>query len=79
MSGQKVSKPSEVSAGVNGSQDAGEVVVRVDRVSKNGSLLLNVGPRGDGSIPEPAVEVLETVGGWIDARMARARSSSTNW
>ena len=34
MSGQKVSKPSQMSAGVNGSPDAGEVVVRVDRVSK---------------------------------------------
>jgi len=30
-----------------------------------GNLLLNIGPRGDGSIPEPSVEVIETVGRWL--------------
>lgn len=30
-----------------------------------GNLLLNIGPRGDGSIPEASVKVLETVGDWL--------------
>jgi len=37
----------------------------VDRVSKNGQLLLNVGPRTDGSIPEGAKRVLATIGAWL--------------
>jgi alpha-L-fucosidase len=36
-----------------------------DIVSKNGNLLLNVGPRGDGSIPEAARGTLLAVGGWL--------------
>jgi alpha-L-fucosidase len=31
-----------------------------------GNYLLNIGPRGDGSIPEPSVHVLETVGAWME-------------
>jgi alpha-L-fucosidase len=31
-----------------------------------GNLLLNVGPRGDGSIPERSVHVLDAVGQWLD-------------
>jgi len=30
-----------------------------------GNLLMNIGPRGDGSIPEESVRVLETVGDWL--------------
>lgn len=30
-----------------------------------GNLLLNIGPRGDGSIPAESVRVLETVGDWL--------------
>lgn len=37
----------------------------VDVVSKNGNLLLNVGPRPDGTIPEPAQQVLREVGKWL--------------
>ena len=36
-----------------------------DIVSKNGNLLLNVGPRPDGSIPEQAQSVLREVGAWL--------------
>jgi alpha-L-fucosidase len=36
-----------------------------DVVSKNGNLLLNVGPRPDGTIPEPAQQVLHEVGEWL--------------
>lgn len=37
----------------------------VDRVSKNGQLLLNVGPRADGTIPEGAKRVLRKMGEWL--------------
>jgi len=37
----------------------------VDIVSKNGNLLLNVGPRSDGTIPEAVQELLRAVGGWL--------------
>lgn len=37
----------------------------VDVVSKNGALLLNVGPRPDGTIPEPEQELLLEIGRWL--------------
>jgi alpha-L-fucosidase len=38
----------------------------VDRVSKNGMLLLNVGPKADGTIPEQAKKCLLGIGEWLD-------------
>ncbi len=38
----------------------------VDIVSKNGNLLLNVGPMADGAIPPMQVERLEGIGRWLD-------------
>ena len=37
----------------------------VDRVSKNGYLLLNVGPKADGTIPEEAKALLLGMGEWL--------------
>jgi alpha-L-fucosidase len=37
----------------------------VDIVSKNGALLLNVGPKPDGTIPEQAKDVLLAMGRWL--------------
>ena len=37
----------------------------VDIVSKNGTLLLNIGPRPDGTIPEPEEEILLSIGRWL--------------
>ena len=37
----------------------------VDIVSKNGALLLNIGPRPDGTIPEKEQEILLEIGKWL--------------
>jgi alpha-L-fucosidase len=37
----------------------------IDRVSKNGNLLLNVLPRADGSIPDEQKELLRGMGAWL--------------
>ena len=37
----------------------------VDIVSKNGNLLLNVGPKSDGTIPDTDQKILREVGGWL--------------
>ena len=37
----------------------------VDVVSKNGALLLNIGPKPDGTIPDQAAQILQKVGGWL--------------
>lgn len=36
-----------------------------DVVSKNGALLLNIGPRPDGTIPEVEQAILEEIGAWL--------------
>ncbi len=38
----------------------------IDIVSKNGNLLLNIGPRSDGTIPEDVQQVLLEVGAWLN-------------
>ena len=38
----------------------------MDRVSKNGNLLLNIGPRPDGTIPEEVKERLLGIGKWLE-------------
>ena len=37
----------------------------VDVVSKGGNYLLDVGPTGEGIFPQPAVDILHTVGDWV--------------
>jgi alpha-L-fucosidase len=39
----------------------------IDIASKGGNYLLNVGPTGEGLIPQPSVERLEEIGKWMDA------------
>ncbi|MCL5997646.1 MAG: alpha-L-fucosidase [Chloroflexi bacterium] len=38
----------------------------IDIVSKNGALLLNIGPRPDGTIPETEQALLREIGRWLD-------------
>src|SRR5208283_4523826 len=38
----------------------------VDIVSKNGCLLLNIGPKPDGTIPEQAERILLEMGRWLE-------------
>ena len=58
--------------GYNREEDEGDYIrlpdlvrLLVDIVSKNGNLLLNVGPMADGTIPEVQAELLRGVGGWL--------------
>jgi alpha-L-fucosidase len=37
----------------------------IEVVSRNGNFLINIGPRADGTIPEPQVERLRAMGAWL--------------
>jgi len=50
----------------------------VDVVSKNGNLLINVGPRADGTIPELQRDPLSGLGEWLDTH-GEAVYGSTHW
>jgi alpha-L-fucosidase len=50
----------------------------IDVASKNGNLLLNVGPMADGTIPAPQVEVLRALGAWL-ARYGEAIFATRPW
>jgi len=37
----------------------------IDIASKGGNYLLNIGPKGDGTIPEPSIQSLQAIGQWM--------------
>jgi alpha-L-fucosidase len=37
----------------------------IDIAGKGGNFLLNIGPKGDGSIPQPSIESMEVIGRWM--------------
>ncbi|MEV5071314.1 alpha-L-fucosidase [Microbacterium sp. LMI12-1-1.1] len=60
------------SFGYNQAEDAGHslsgtelIRLLADVVSKNGNLLINVGPRADGSIPELQAQAMRELGAWL--------------
>ncbi|MBN1674091.1 MAG: alpha-L-fucosidase [Kiritimatiellae bacterium] len=53
-------------AGDNNWKDAREVIrMLVTAAAKGGNLLLNVGPKADGTLPEESVRILEQAGEWL--------------
>lgn len=46
-------------------KSAKEIIQTLIDVSKNGNLLLNIGPKGDGVIPEKDQEILREIGAWL--------------
>ena len=47
-------------------KDTGEIVDDlVDIVSKNGTMLVNIGPKADGTIPEHEQQMLREIGAWL--------------
>jgi alpha-L-fucosidase len=45
-----------------------ETLIRnlIDIASKGGNYLLNIGPKGDGSVPQESVEAMAAIGAWMD-------------
>lgn len=54
------------------------VTTLVDMISKNGNLLLNIGPKADGTIPQVEIENLREAGKWIKANK-EAIFNTTYW
>ncbi|MCH6259245.1 alpha-L-fucosidase [Puniceicoccaceae bacterium K14] len=50
----------------------------IDIVSKGGNYLLNIGPKGDGTIPEASLKSMATIGRWMDVNSESIYGSSAS-
>ncbi len=72
-------KPGDTAASTRSGKKPEDIVRRlVEIVSKGGNYLLNIGPRGDGSIPEASVATLEQVGAWMRKNGASIHGASAS-
>jgi alpha-L-fucosidase len=55
-----------------------ETIIRnlIDIASKGGNYLLNIGPTGDGSIPQPSIDIMSAIGKWMDTNAEAIRGTS---
>jgi len=55
-----------------------ETIIRslIDITSKGGNFLLNIGPKGDGSIPQPSIDIMTTVGTWMKTNAEAIRGTT---
>jgi len=51
----------------------------VDRISKNGNTLMNVGPRPDGAIPDESAALLREIGAWIETNVESVYGTRPGW
>ena len=49
----------------------------MDIVSKNGCLLLNIGPKADGTIPDEDASILREIGAWLKVNGEAIYGTST--
>src|SRR4029079_6123584 len=50
----------------------------VDIASKGGNYLLNIGPMGDGSVPEPSIRSMRAIGAWLKKNGDAVYASTSN-
>ncbi len=55
-----------------------ETIIRklIDITSKGGNYLLNIGPTGDGSIPQPSIDIMTATGKWMDTNAESIRGTT---
>jgi len=55
-----------------------ETIIRslIDITSKGGNFLLNIGPTGDGSVPQPSIDIMTAVGKWMNTNAEAIRGTS---
>ncbi len=57
-----------------------EQIIRnlIDIASKGGNYLLNIGPKGDGSIPKESVDCMTAIGKWMDVNAESIRATTAS-
>jgi alpha-L-fucosidase len=55
-----------------------ETIIRnlIDIASKGGNYLLNIGPTGDGSIPQPSIDIMSATGKWMATNAEAIRGTT---